>query len=186
MTSLTEYLALARNHGFEDVSELSVATLKFLPEVRSMCAANTCRSFGKNWTCPPHSGTLDESSRKVAAFERGILVQTVGKLDDEFDYESMEAAQTLHNQRFHQLVDEVRRTVPGGSENKVLPMGAGACGLCEACTCPELPCRFPDKAIVSMEAYGLFVSQVCEANGLAYHHGPLTVTFTSCILTQFP
>ncbi|MEI8094291.1 MAG: DUF2284 domain-containing protein [Spirochaetales bacterium] len=178
---MTALLQLARDHGFEDAGELSVATLKFLPEVRSMCAANTCRSYGKNWTCPPHCGTLDESTRKVAAFERGILVQTVGKLDDDFDYESMEAAQALHNQRFHQLVGDVRGTVP-----HCLPMGAGACTLCAECPCPAEPCRFPDKAIVSMEAYGLFVSQVCEANGIPYNHGSLTVTFTSCLLTHFP
>lgn len=39
-----------------------------------------------------------------------------------------------------------------------------------------------EKACPSMEGYGLFVTHVCKDNGLAYYHGPRTVTYTACIL----
>ena len=29
---------------------------------------------------------------------------------------------------------------------------------------------------------GLFVTQVCKYNGLAYYHGERTVTYTACVL----
>ncbi len=177
MVELPLLIERARAAGFEDAGSLLCSTLQFLPQVRDMCAANLCQCFGKNWTCPPSCGTIEDSIRKAAGFTRGLLVQTVGQLEDDFDYESMEASVQVHNKRFHRFVDELRPQFP-----KMLPMGAGACTLCEKCTCPAEPCRFPDQAIPSMEAYGLFVSQVCEANQLVYNHGPLTVTYTSCIL----
>lgn len=177
MTDLPSLLELARTHGFEHAGEMQTKALKFLPEVRDMCAADRCRCFGKNWTCPPLCGSLEQSVSRVADFSWGVLVQTVGRLEDDFDYEAMEAAALVHQGRFHAFVDDVRRESP-----RLLAMGAGPCTLCPECTCPEAPCRFPDQAITSMEAFGLFVSQVCESNHLDYNRGPLTVTYTSCVL----
>ena len=34
----------------------------------------------------------------------------------------------------------------------------------------------------SMEAYGLFVTRVCKDNGIPYHYGPKTITYTACVL----
>ena len=62
-------------------------------------------------------------------------------------------------------------------------MGVGACSLCEECTYPDAPCRFPDRMATSMEACGLFVSKVCTDNGLAYNYGQGNMAFTSCFLT---
>ena len=36
----------------------------------------------------------------------------------------------------------------------------------------------------SMEAYGLLVSNVCRSSGLEYYYGPLTLTYSACILTK--
>ena len=62
-----------------------------------------------------------------------------------------------------------------------LCLGSGGCRICKVCAWPEA-CRFPEKACSSMEGYGLFVTQVCRDNGLAYHHGDGTITFTACVL----
>ncbi|MDO4340204.1 MAG: DUF2284 domain-containing protein [Eubacteriales bacterium] len=59
--------------------------------------------------------------------------------------------------------------------------------------CPERPgsqklgdwfysCRFPEKAISYMEAYWLFVTQVCRDNHLEYYYVPKTITYTACVL----
>ena len=63
-----------------------------------------------------------------------------------------------------------------------LPLSAGACTVCRRCTCPDRPCRFPDKRMSSMEAYGLLVGDVCLRSGLSYNYGPRTMTYTSCLL----
>ena len=75
--------------GFEEAGALNVEALEFLPEVRQMCAADRCRSFNRNWSCPPGCGTLEEIAERVKPYTRGILVQSIGQLEDEFDVETM-------------------------------------------------------------------------------------------------
>ena len=60
----------------------------------------------------------------------------------------------------------------------------GGQGRCASCTCPDAPCRFPEEQVVSMEAYGLLVSQVCQDCGAAYYHGPRTMTYVSCVFLR--
>jgi predicted metal-binding protein len=142
-----------------------------------MCAANLCRAYNRNWTCPPACGSLDEIAAKTKEFSKGILVQTTAELDDDFDYETMESACKTQNARFQGLIAKSREHY-----EKLLPMGAGGCRICEVCTYPKDTCRFPDRAFPSMEAYGLFVSRVCEKSGVKYYYGSGTITYTCCIL----
>ena len=43
-------------------------------------------------------------------------------------------------------------------------------------------CRFPERMHSSMEANGLFVSQVCKDNGVKYYYGPDSICFVGCFL----
>lgn len=174
---LEELLTLAEELGFSHVGRLNVSALRFLPEVRDMCAADRCHNYGRCWTCPPHCGTLEEISARAARCTRGVLVQSTGQMEDDFDVECMLETERLQKERFQALTERVRQVEP-----TCLPMAAGACTICKTCTCPDAPCRFPDRAVPSMEAYGLVVSDVCRESGLPYYYGPGTITYTSCIL----
>ena len=68
------------------------------------------------------------------------------------------------------------------SAGLIPPLSSGGCGICEKCTYPDAPCRFPDRAFPSMEACGLVVNDVCKASGIPYNYGPRTMTFTGCVL----
>ena len=174
-----ELLALAKNFEFDHVGMLNVPALEFSPEVRGMCAADKCRSYGKSWTCPPYCGTLEEIAARASAYHRGILLQTTGHMEDDYDVETMEETGALQVTRFRKLVEEVQKHFPN-----CLPMAAGACTVCPKCTCPSEPCRFPHLAYPSMEAYGLWVSKTCTDSGMSYFYGPQTITFTCCILVD--
>ena len=173
---LEQLCGRAREIGFEEAVVLDVGTLRATEMVRSMCAADQCRAYGKNWTCPPLCGTLEECQRKMSSFRCGILVQTVGILKKAIDSRTMAETEKRHLEQFHRLAELVRKDHPDA-----LCLGAGGCRICGKCAWPE-PCRFPERATSSMEAYGLFVTQVCRDNGLAYHHGEKTITYTACIL----
>lgn len=173
---LNEVLALAEGCGFHHRGPLDVKALRFLPEVRAMCAAGKCGQYGRSWSCPPACGTLEEAAERARRYAQGVLVQTTGALEDDFDVEGMMEAEQIHKDRFFHLVDALR-----AAELDCLPMAAGACTVCPVCAYPE-PCRSPDRAIPSMEAYGIFVSQLCASSGLDYNYGPRTVTYTSCVL----
>lgn len=177
--TMEELLALGRLYGFEHVGELNLTALEFDPRVREMCAADRCHLYGKCWTCPPHCGTLEEIEEKVRRYSRGILVQSTGRMEDDFDYEAIEATLRRQQRQFHNLTSVIRRSHPG-----CLPMTSGGCSICRVCTCPQEPCRFPEKAMPSMEACGLLVSKVCLDSGLGYNYGPRTITFTACVLVD--
>jgi predicted metal-binding protein len=165
--------------GFSLASELNVKALNFMPEVRDMCVENRCGKYGKNWMCPPACGTLEESKAKASLYTKGVLVQTVGILEDDFDIEAMQDTGRKHSKNFEKYVDRIKCLYPD-----ILPMGAGACGICEECSYPDSSCRFPGRAVSSMEAYGLWVSDVCEKSGAPYYHGKLTISYTSCCLLK--
>lgn len=144
--------------------------------VRDMCAADKCRAYGKNWTCPPACGTLEQCAARMASYERGILLQTVGHLQKSIDTRGYAQTEQRHLHNFQVFCDRLRREYPNA-----LCLGAGGCRVCKQCAYPE-PCRFPDKACSSMEGYGLFVTQVCRDNGLKYYYGSGTICYSACVL----
>lgn len=169
-----ELITLAREEGL-DAYALDVSTLVFRTDVREMCASDKCRNYNRSWSCPPACGTLEEMTARVKGFSLGILVQTVGRQEDEFDYEAMMETGEKHAKSFRRLVERF-------SGSDILPLGMGTCDLCPECSYPGAPCRFPERMYPSMEAAGLMVSDVCAKNGVPYYHGRLTIAYTSCIL----
>lgn len=163
--------------GFTHVVPLDCSTIKLLPDVRQMCESNTCHKYGQNWSCPPGCGTLDECEKKVRKYSCGLLVQTVGELEDSMDGEGMLETEAAHKEHFFALEEKLRELYPN-----MLPIGAGCCTRCKTCTYPDAPCRFPDKTFASMEAFGMLVTQVCQDNHLPYYYGPCTIAYTSCFL----
>ena len=174
---MKELAELAQRNGFSHFAPLNMHALTPLEAVREMCAADRCGCFGQNWACPPGCGSLEHVSKRLSACKSGVLVQTTGTLADEFDYDGITALMGQHRRRFTDFARQVRLLYPD-----CLPLSAGPCLICHRCTYPHRPCRFPNKRISSMEAYGLLVSDVCIRSGLQYNYGPNTLTYTSCVL----
>ena len=168
--------AIAEKSGFMHWGTFPASKLRFLQEVRDMCAADKCNAYGRSWSCPPACGTLEEIRGKAASFTWGILLQTTAELEDDFDVEAMMEAmeqQKIHLDTFVAALD---------NSEPYLVMSAGTCTRCATCSYPDFPCRFPEKMYVSMEAYGLVVSEVCELAKTPYYYGPKTITYSSCVL----
>jgi len=170
---------IAKQSGFTHYAQLDVSTLEFLQEVRDMCNPEKCRSYNRSWSCPPACASLEEIRECVKKYTKGILVQTVGELEDSMDWDNIIETGVRHKENFGRMRENLGKKHPS-----LLAMGAGECKVCEACTYPDNPCRFPDKMEVSMEASGLFVSKVCKDNDLEYNYGPEKIAFTSCFLVK--
>ncbi len=173
----TKLAALAAGNGFSHWAAADMSALIPRREVRDMCRADRCGKWNTNWACPPNCGDLNAAAIEIKRFSAGILVQSTGALTDDFDYAGMEELQRQHTRRFEDLVRQTRLLLP-----ECLPLSAGPCTVCLRCTCPGKPCRFPQKRLSSMEAYGLLVGDVCLRSGLQYNYGPRTMTYTSCVL----
>lgn len=168
---------MAKRVGFTHVAPLDPKTLNLKQDVRDMCASNTCGQYARRWSCPPGCGSIEDCVERVSHFTRGILVQTVGELEDELDGEGMIETERQHKDNFLKM----NRLLWEKSAD-VLALGAGCCTLCKKCTYPDEPCRFPNLQISSMEAYGLVVLEVCKANNLPYYYGKCTISYTGCFL----
>ncbi len=153
-----------------------VSAVRFDAAFRDACAQNRCGYYGKCWTCPPDVGAIDALMARAQQYTRVLVFQTVGQLEDSFDIEGMAAAATAHNAVTLAFAGTLG-DLPG------LLLGAGSCRVCERCTKPDgLPCRHPDRAIPSLESYGIAVSELAAACGLKYINGADTVTFFGALL----
>ena len=145
---------------------------------RAMCEVNDCGMYGKCYTCPPDVGDIDELIRSLGDYSHVLVYQHVGALEDSFDVEGMTEARNVAFRISHALRDRVADM----KLSRVLHLTAGACGVCKRCAKADaLPCRFPDRATSSLEAYGIHVSHLATSAGMNYINGANTVTYFAAI-----
>ncbi len=174
-----EILEKLREMGAYKAGFVPVNKIVFEPEFRKMCESNACGMYGRSWMCPPHVGPVEELIAKAKAYDWALVYQVVGELEDSYDFEGMMETGKLMNE-LTQAVREVFRETFG---EDTLHLGAGGCRLCPVCAKQtEEPCRFPDKALASLEAYGVAVSQLAPMAGMKYINGPDTVTYFGAVL----
>ena len=169
---------LALDSGFTHAVPLDTTTISLKQEVRDMCK-NGCQQYARRWSCPPGCGSLNELREMICHYKKGILVQTVTELEDEFDWDGMIKAQNRHQEHFHLFLEKLCAFNP-----EFLPLGTGCCMICKTCSYPDAPCRFPQKRISSMEACGMVASEVCRQNRLKYYYGPNTIAYVACVLVK--
>ena len=146
---------------------------------RAACATNACGVYGKCYMCPPDVGDIDSLMARVGDYRFALVYQTVSELEDSFDFEGMVAAK----KRTYPLAQSLRGVFSDRGVTDALHLGAGGCGVCTPCAKTEgLPCRYPDKAMASLEAYGFNVSELARAAGMKYINGQNTVTYFGAVL----
>lgn len=176
MASLAEQIMAL---GAHKAAEIPVANIPFDRSFRTLCESNACGNYGVNWKCPPDAGDIDALIEEAQGFDTAVVYQTVGQLEDSYDFEGMtEAAQ-----RQNELTQAVRREFAALPFAKILFLGAGGCPVCETCAKRTAePCRFPDLAMASLETYGISVSQLASRCGMRYINGENTVTYFGAFL----
>lgn len=162
---------------------IGVEEIPFEPAFRKACESNACGMFGRSWMCPPHVGEIDALIAQAKSYSWALVYQTVGTLEDSYDIEGMLEA----GQKMNELTQRVRTLVEksGLCAQATLHLGAGGCRMCERCAkATDEPCRFPEKAVSSLEAYGMSVSQLAELCGMKYINGQDTVTYFGAVLLR--
>ena len=109
---LKELQQLGKEIGFFKIEEMDTGKIKLLPEVRQMCSTDKCHMYGRNWSCPPACGTLEECAADISGYKKGIIVQTKGELEDEFDGEGMMETEALHKEHFVKMHDQLKNFSP--------------------------------------------------------------------------
>ena len=177
---MNDLLAKITELGAKKASVIRVEDITFRPEFRRACKQNSCGKYNTNWGCPPACGTIEEMMEEARSYPSALVYQTVSQLEDSFDYEGMVAGKAFYNRVTKEVRALFEQTVP---EKETLFLNAGACKVCSRCAkLEEQPCRFPEKRTISMEAYGVDVSDLAKISGMNYINGADTVTYFGAIL----
>jgi predicted metal-binding protein len=165
---------LAIDLGASKAKVVEVKYIPFNPEFRKMCEMNACGKFGKSWMCPPDIGDVNDLIREAKRFTYALVYQTISSLEDSFDIEGMLAAGEKQNN----LAAKIKEHTAPFAFKEILHLGAGGCRVCPKCAkADNVPCRFPDQAMSSLEAYGIAVSELAPLAEMKYINGNNTVTF---------
>ncbi|MDR0294137.1 MAG: DUF2284 domain-containing protein [Oscillospiraceae bacterium] len=177
-----DIVKLCLDMGAAKAEEIPVGKLTFEPVLRAYCEQNLCGRYGRNYTCPPFCGGADTLIQKLKAFSKAIIWQNIYPLEDSFDFEGMMEAQEKHNAQTLSIAGRVYAAI--GQENCVV-LAAGGCILCKQCAVQtDEPCRNPDRALSSLEAYGIHVSKIEDVSGMRYINGKNTVTYFSGVFVS--
>lgn len=174
-----ELLAIVLAHGFDNAQWIPAEQIELDRSFRAMCESNACGLCGKCWMCPPDVGDIDALMVELRSYSCGILYQSIAQLEDSFDFEGMQAGGKAHSQKSLALDAALRKAGHYG----YLHLSKGGCGVCATCAKVEnKPCRFPEKALASLEAYGVNVSATVKHTSMKYINGVNTVTYFGLIL----
>ena len=170
--------ALAAQADHAAIAE--VPKIKFVADFRKACEQNVCRKYNTNWVCPPAVGPFEELKARACQYTHGLLFQTVHQMKSSFDWKGMMAAKKVHDGVFREILASVK------NKHKIpntLPLNAGSCEFCAKCAyLDDEPCRFPEEAFASVEAYGIDVINLEKACGIPYYNGKNTVSYVGLIL----
>lgn len=148
---------------------------------RTLCEQNSCGKYGRCHTCPPEIGEFKELSESIKNYKSAIVYQTVSELEDSYDFGGMMEA----GKRINDIGQELSAWLKSEGYLDFLHLGAGGCRVCEKCSkVDELPCRFPDKAMASLEGYGIDVTALAKSSNMKYINGQDTVTFFGTIFLK--
>ena len=172
----------------DEVKELNVtnaslteaSVIQYSQEFRQLCEQNKCGHYDKNWMCPPAVGAFENLKEQASRYKWGLVFQTVHKLSKRFDFEGMIEAAGIHEKITRRVQDYINDRT---GIKDVLPLGVGPCKVCKECTYVDgEECRFPEKAMASVESYGIDVGKLLKGCDIPYHNGKNTVSYVGCVL----
>ena len=178
--SVSEY---AEKLGIGVCVEIDPALLVPEERIRKYCEENKCGSYGRNYTCPPNAGSLDEISERLKNCNHGYLFQYSKELDLKKDFKKI----LKSKDDFHKIILKIEDSMNKSGIDDVWGLIGGNCGLCHACAIQkDKPCRHPDKSRMSLEAIGIDVVGLLNKLGLDSNFHRDRITWTGCILYYTP
>lgn len=148
---------------------------------RDICRDGMCGGYGRSWMCPPDIGEIDELMEKVRQYPQGVLYQTIGEIEDSYDFEGMQDVSKRHEK----IGIALQKAIHPLFKKPFLHLSCGGCRICPRCAkLDDQPCRHPDLALPPMEGYGIDVSSTTRSTDLKYINGANTVTYFGLILFQ--
>lgn len=177
---IEQLLALVKELGARASAYIPGAQIVLDPVFRQICRSNQCGRYGRCHMCPPDIGEIDSLMARLRAYPHAVFYQSVGTLEDSFDYEGMVAAGEFHSRLSARIHKEAGKILG----DQFLHLSAG-CHLCQRCGKMDgLSCRHPDLALGALEGYGVDVYRTVKDTELPYTNGENTVTYFGALFLE--
>ncbi len=177
MTRIEEVISQEKeNLNIHEYAFLKSTAVIFSDEVRRLCEKNVCGMYGSSWACPPAVGSVEECKNRCTDFENAFMFTSLAKLKKKYDIAGWSEARKLHEAITEQVAQIFRNQF-----KETLILSAEGCTLCDKCTYPENPCRFPNRMFPATEGFGIMVVQQAPLCNIKYNNGENTITYFSII-----
>lgn len=154
---------------------MPVSDLQFSDRVRHICKTE-CPMYGTTWACPPAVGTVEACKETCLQYDEFLMIATVNEVSDIEDL-----SQTLATRKEHEAITAQVAQLMKEQGCRIRVLSTEACSICETCTYPDAPCRFPEKMFPCVESHGILVTDLAEKCGIEFFNGNI-VTWFSVIL----
>lgn len=144
---MQKYIDFLKKLEMDDAKLIDASTVQTAAWTRYRCQYG-CDFYGRSLCCPPYSPDWEQTKKMIAGFSCGILF-------------------TSRRGDIRQAALAVSRQLFLDGYYKTIAFGSGPCMLCDTCTLDR--CRFPKKALPSMEGCGIDVFATARANGYEIH-----------------
>ncbi|MBD3188944.1 hypothetical protein GF325_19105 [Candidatus Bathyarchaeota archaeon] len=142
---------------------------------------NGCDNFGKTWGCPPHAPDLSNFKQKLNGFNHFYFIILEMALITGYDQNVLALRRTrkaykLLNSKLVSILNSLK-----ARNQPLLVIQGEGCEYCKRnglgdCTCPQLPCRYPQELTYSLSvAFDTFAT--LEKAGISIQADPTTRLF---------
>lgn len=177
MNNIEEIISQEKeNLNIHEYAFMKSSEVIFSDEVRRLCEKNVCRMYGTSWACPPAIGSVKECENRCAYFENAFMFTSLTKLKKKYDIVGWGKARKVH-----EAITEKVAQIFRDEFKETLILSTEGCALCEQCTYPEKPCRFPNRMFPATESFGIMVIQQAPLCNIKYNNGENNITYFSMI-----
>lgn len=128
--------------------------LIFNEKVRDLC--RSCKRFGKNASCPPNIESIEHYRKAAKQYKAMDIVYKEFSISD---YDNIVVAGRKSSFELYKYLINKRNKLLKEGKIFVTCYGGGSCKVCKSCM---IPCRYPEKSIIPIEATGVNVFQTLE------------------------
>ena len=158
----------------------------FSDKIFQICQRD-CERYGHSWACPPCAGTIEENIQRIRQYDRFMVFSTLEEADG-WNKKACLAVKRDHEEITRsfrkRLFEELNLPLESRDENptpEVYVLSAG-CTICQECTYPDAPCRFPAERLMTLESHGILIMALLDKIGMTYQFDNNTVAYFSMIL----
>lgn len=168
-----DLISLAMKNGFAGADVVKTEEIPFEFSFRDYCGENLCGDYNRNYTCPPDCGSPEAMYQRILSKPRAIVLQTVWKIKDRYDYDHIEHCRYVHNEMSILLKKQLQSK---GCDGFVA--GCSGCMICSPCLKQQgEPCPYPDDKYSCLSAYCVYVKKLADRCGMSYSGGAGKIAF---------